>query len=384
MADNSIENITEEEYETITGFQALILGVTYSSEDNKNHFFVTMQNENTGEYIIDTNIFEVDLNQKYTVKIEHNVENSNHIYTIYKLTKNENDEDVYEEVYKVISENAMSASYTMYIGIDYTYDRDTEIETIKNPLSKGTTNLMEWEVSSEEGTWNTLKTIIHRDTKLLQYYRIPDLYQSSYETRDVNNPNYLISVIENSLKGNGDLIDFSNKNGFSLCTKVKLINTEPKILLAKTDLIGEPYLTFTYFNKTLTFTLYMEDKSFYVSKELTDKEISKYQKEPILLSAILDKSKNLSFYLNNQLLGQFLNIFGNYKNASPYFLTNSLQDEELIKICSSLNTGNLTLNQYVEKIKENQGRYVENIIITEGALSTSDLFYVNCLMDTDY
>lgn len=43
-----------------------------------------------------------------------------------------------------------------------------------------------------------------------------------------------------------------------------------------------------------------------------------------------------------------------------------------------------TTEEYVELIKNNTGKYTENVIAIQGVIDEDDLYYINNLMDTNY
>ena len=366
--------------EDINNIKSLVTGIRYSEEDDKYYLYLKIQNRYYDTYIIDENLTPIYLNQKYYVRI--NCESYHNLYS-YKVLLSIDGEN-YNVIYSTVSENRMSNINYMYIGVESTYNSELEENEISNPLSSGIVYLMNWETNSDEN-WNTLDTITYQNKNLLQYYRIPDLYEESYRTRDINNPDCFIDILEDTETGNKDLIDFSHEEGFSLCMKINLKNSsDPKVILAKTDLINNPYFTLTYFNKNLAFSLYMEELMFTVQKTIPDEELSEYQADSVLITIVLDKNKNLKLYKNNELIDSFSGIFGTFKEASSYFLTNHLQDDVLTSICENIYVPDTTTEEYVELIQSNIGKYTENIIAIQGVLNEDDLYYINNLMDTNY
>lgn len=367
--------------EDIYNIKSLITGINYSEEDDKNYLFLKMQNRYYDTYIIDKNLTPIYLNQKYYIKINCETYNNLYNYRVFLST----DRTTYSEIYSIISENRMSDINSVYMGVESTYNPETGESIISNPLTSGILYLMDWEITSNEENWNTLETITKQDKNLLQYYRIPELNKESYKTRDINNPDCFIDILEDTETGNKDFIDFSHEDGFSLCVKVNLKNSSsPKVILAKTDLINNPYFTLTYFNKSLAFSLYMEELMFTVQKTIPDEELSEYQADSILITIVLDKNKNLKLYKNNELIDSFNGVFGTFKESSSYFLTNYLQDEVLTSICENMYIPDFTTEEYVELIKNNTGKYTENIIAIQGVIDEDDLYYINNLMDTNY
>lgn len=365
----------------IYNIKSLVTGINYSSEDDKNYLFLKMQNRYYDIYIVNENLTPIYLNQKYYIKIDCETYSNLYNYRVFLSTDGTN----YSEIYSVISESRMSDINYMYMGVESTYDSELEENIISNPLTSGILYLMDWEVTSNEENWNTLEVVTHQDKNLLQYYRIPDLYKESYKTRDINNPDCFIDILEDTETGNKDFIDFSHEDGFSLCVKVNLKNSSsPKVILAKTDLVNNPYFTLTYFNRTLAFSLYMEDQMFTVKKVVADEELSEYQEDSILLTITLDENKILKLYKNNELIDSFNGIFGTFKEASSYFLTNHLQDEVLTSIFENMHIPDFTTEEYVELIKSNTGKYTENVITVQGVIDEDDLYYINNLMDTNY
>ena len=89
-------------------------------------------------------------------------------------------------------------------------------------------------------------------------------------------------------------------------------------------------------------------------------------------------------YKNNELIDSFNGVFGTFKESSSYFLTNYLQDEVLTSICENVYIPDFTTEEYVELIKNNTGKYTENVIAIQGVIDENDLYYINNLMDTNY
>ena len=366
-----------EEENWVSNIKSLVVGL---SSDHK--LFVKMQKSYSGEYIINqSNLLDVLPYREYFVRVEHEVNENNHIYNILS-SKNGRD---FDTVFSIETQDYMSSVTNLYLGVEATYNQSLEENEFTNPFSSGTIYLMNCNILSNIYNWTNIEVINLRNTNLLQYYRIPDLYKSYYIVSDINNQDYQLTTLENELRGNQDIIDFSNNDGFSLNIKVFLKNESPKVLLAKTDLENNPYFILTYFNRILSFTLYTEDNQFTLQKKVEINEAASYHKEPITLSITLDKSRNLKLYKNNELISQFDGIPGTFKNASSTFLTNFIQESVLREICNTPTIlENLTLEEFITNVNNNQGRYIQNIIATQGVISSDDLYYINNLMDTNY
>ena len=57
----------------------------------------------------------------------------------------------------------------------------------------------------------------------------------------------------------------------------------------------------------------------------------------------------------------------------------------LQSLCSEVaDLGDLSLEEYIEKVKNNQGKYIQNIIGIQGVLNSNDLYYITNLTDTNF
>lgn len=355
-------------------------GFVLSSKENK--LFATMLSQDKTSLILDNQeILETYLNKPMYLKIRHtlNRETGQHIYTFLKSEDNIS----FKETYSVITEDAMISTWLIFIGGQADYHSDTATYTISKPFTNGTVYLAECYVKCGDYEWNNLKENILNDSTLLQYYAIPNLPRLSYKIEDINSSDYCIDVIENSMQGNKDLIEFSSDEGFSLGIKVHLKTSNPKLLLAKTDLSDNVYFTLTYFNRYLTFTLYGESPVS-VTKRVEFDEFSMYQSNPIMLYFIIDKEQNLKFYKNNELLAISKGVSNLHEGGST-FLTNFVRDDVLNQICNQPEIlENDTLEEFTEKVRDNQGRYIQNILVANGALTSDSMYYINNLMDTNF
>ena len=358
--------------------QPLTIGI--NQIDYKNYCFIKMVDSNEEFIINDDRLFYVLLGKKYFLKLRYSSSDNKYIISM------STDGKSYTELKNIYSTEKITGMQILFIGTKFVSQNDETQETVtSNPFSSGFVDLIDWYVITPSNLWQNVDSDVTNNATLAQYYRIPDLPQSNYRVTDICNEEYNIDVFENTFQGNKDLIDFHDRDGFTLCVKVDISDAEPRILLAKTDLIGNPYFILSYLGRTLYFSLYMEDEIFTLSKKIEYDEMSLYIQEPILLTIVLKSDLTFSLYRNNDLIDEIEGIFGTFKNASPYFLTNTVQDSVLESICEDLpDLGELTLEEYMTLVKNNQGRYVQNIIAIKGSLKKDDLYYITNLTDTNY
>lgn len=364
-------------------------GITYSSVlpvelgvnriNNKNYCFIKIRDID-GNYIIDEpELFQALLWKKYYVRVYYK-DNT------YNISFSENGKE-YQLIKSISSTDEIAGIGVIFIGTRFdSYDPETDTTTVSQPFSSGSLDLFNWTIETPYSYWENYESIITRNTELSQYYRIPDLFQSTYQVTDLCHEDNNISILENSFQGNKDLINFHNRDGFTLNIKVNLKDAEPKILLAKTNMLGDPYFVLSFLNQTLKFTIYLENgETVSLLKEIPRDDLASFIREPVLISVILDYDQNFSLYRNNELLDIYEGLSGPYKDYSQYSLTNSITDNLLTELCREVTDyGDFTFDEYVTKVKENQGRYVQNIVGITGTLNSNDLYYINNLMDTNY
>ena len=68
------------------------------------------------------------------------------------------------------------------------------------------------------------------------------------------------------------------------------------------------------------------------------------------------------------------------RKTPTFYITKIIDDLEFI----INNMNNLTLEEFIEKVKDNKGKYIQNIIAIQGVINSDDIYYINNLMDTNY
>lgn len=224
----------------------------------------------------------------------------------------------------------------------------------------------------------TGEEIVESRKALKQFYVLPDYRKIRYATKDLCNlDDYDITFTYKSFKGNRDLIVFSDEKDNSLCIKANLKDSKSKLILAKTNLINEPYFTLLFADQNIHLILNNVEKTIVLSKEISDKELPFFTGAPILLS-LIKKGNNFALYRNEELVVEFSGMFGTPHEYVSYFLCNYIQQSELLKIQEELSIPRYAINE----IQENYDKYVDNVIFMDGALNSEDLKYVNLLMGT--
>ena len=361
--------------------QPLIIRTNYVSGEDKTYLYAKMGKDNTtNEFILDTNIFEIHLGIRYYVKLKY-VHNSRVPEDSYYEFSVSDDDEVYREVFTKYSERKMLPVESVYIGVEYSYNTATQTPSVSNPF-EGIIYVNDLKITDTDGNWSPATTLIINGTQLIQFYHIPNYYKSRYVVHDLCNPDlFNIQVLETSIEGNEDLIDFSYKDGFSLCVNVDMEDNKPKILLAKTNLIDKPYFLLALLNRTLYFIINTNSKTITLSKAITDEELVSYLGNPVLLSLII-KGNSMKFYKGTDLIASFQGIFGEFKDFKFSTLRNTIQADTLRRICTDLGIGRIyDLNEYVQETLDNENRYVKNILAIQGALNINDIYYMNMLMN---
>lgn len=258
------------------------------------------------------------------------------------------------------------------------------------PLEDSFITLIDWNITQEGNDWKAYEDIVTKDANLVQYFHLPNYSKLSYMLQDICNPEYTINVTDNFIAGNKDLIDFKNNDRFSLCLKVNLkdVNfnlkssevdprareTESRIILAKLNEYNEPLFKLELtknpildesgkesFNFILAFTLLTGSSPIILTplNPITLEGFSEYTESPILLT-ILKTTQGISMYRNNQLIAT---DFTPPQNLPIY--------------------GRGHLTNYTMTVTDT-GRYVKDIIGISGLITSSELYYITNLTDTNY
>ena len=162
---------------------------------------------------------------------------------------------------------------------------------------------------------------------------------------------------------------------------VNLTDNKPKVILAKTNLVDKPYFLLALFNQTLYFYLFTRTKTIVLSKVIDDSELASYLNSNNLFTVIVNKNK-VVLYKNTEIIASFQGVLGTFKNYQYASLKNYIQLSMLRTICSNLNLGDISLEEYIQEVTDNQDRYVKDIVAVQGCLSPEDVYYINILMNS--
>ena len=311
-------------------------------------------------YIINEDIFPVENNTHYLVEIEYTEDSTTGIY---KVTREaHNNEKTREEVFRVempVTANLthmMDLPTTTYVGVTPSH---------QNPYS-AIVNLLEWVIEQGNEIWPFGRTVTVSNTELLQYYKLPDENKSFYTTGDLCDLGRMIRFLDTKFEGNRDIISFLYEEGITICTKVDLKDSEPKVILYKSDLVDSIYFALTFLNQTLACTVMDTSGNTYsVSKELELNEYDSYTNEPITITIKFTPQYDgwgyLQMFKNNEPITE-----------SVYVKTSTISDPSMYILSNYLTS------------TENFGKYVQDLVIIKGVISDKDLQYINNLFDTNY
>lgn len=358
--------------------QPLIIQTNYSSEEDKLYLYAKLgKNGTNDEFIIDANIYELEEDIQYFMKFKY-VHTDNEEDSYYQLLVSDDNED-YEEAFTKYSPRIILPVRGVSLGVLSSYNVATRDFTTSDPF-RGTFYTNSFKIQSNSEIWTpTIENVI-QPAQLTQYYHIPDLYKSRYVLQDLCNPNeYLLTVLETLISTNNDLMDFSNSEGFSLCMNVELKNNKPKIVLAKTNLVDRPYFLFALLNQTIYFYLFTKLKTIILSKVIEDSELVSYLNGVNLFTVTISKSKVI-LYRGTEVIATFQGFLGTFKNYKYCSLKNYIQTSMLRNICGNLDLRDVPLDDYVQEVENNQGRYIRDILAVQGCMTPEDVYYVNILM----
>ena len=357
-------------------------GIKLSTSIDGIHWSVPETVIETGQYAVAAIVFAND-----------NTNTSLSSYNVYNSTDGIN----YTRVYSLASSLNINPVQAIYMGVSTSYDNtDLSNVVISDPYS-GKLYLKDWEIDTDYSIWNMRKEVIVSDNKFLQYYHLPNYNRSQYTIEDIGNPEYTITFLDTSFTGNNDLIDFSNPHNFTMCIKVDLKGISSKILLAKTNLLvpseatltneSNPYFLLSYIKQNLALTIYTNEKAYVISKYLDSNELAAYQGDSILLTFSFENINDIytiKMYRNNEIISELRTGLNQMQEASDSFLTNYVQDEIVENICAQYEEDPEELAKLVEEIKSNTDKYVQDIIVLEGAITSDNLYYITNLTDTNY
>ena len=327
--------------------------------------------------ITDTDLFTVNQDTKYTVKVsykEDSITRQGDYQVTYMLNDLENTTVVaYFKMFPITDNlsNRMSIPTITYVGVK---------PDLTSPFSS-TISLFGSGVWQGDNSWAFGPLVTVNDSTLLQYYRMPDLNKNQYLIRDICNLNRTIRFLGDTFESNEDLISTTYEKGLTLCVKANLQDVTPKVLLYKSNLVNDIYLSLTFVDQTLAFSLATKDGQVTISKKLNLEEYDAYTREPIMLTVVLTPQYDNWFYVqmfkNNEPIteSKYIQLDGAI-DPSMYILSNYIED---MPTYETEDEEGHTIIKTVEP-----GRYVTDIVVIEGVVDKRSLFYINNLFDTNY
>ena len=333
--------------------------------------------------IIDSDIFSVLPNNIYFINITYTYDNSNSYYNV-EYSKNNN--PYIEAIPQLTSPLVIGNINTLYFGVTPQYLQGASEPTILDPFS-GTLNFLNFLLECPTETWTPSYKVLISKFQLLQYYYLQKYNKNEYTISDISNFDYKLNILDSTFTGNKDLINFNSPEGFTLCTKVHLKDSQPKVLLAKSDLTNTPYFYLTFINEKITFNLHTSSGDIQLVKVLETNEVYAYEDDPFLLTVkLINNNGNyvLNMYHNNTLVATTQGYSSDFGNPTDTFLTNYLPTPVLTSICAGEYTGTKTMAEFVESIQDNTNMYVSDILVIDGAITDDDLYYITNLTDTNF
>lgn len=320
---------------------------------------------------------------QFTQQINSTIINNNQLFIVhglkeYKVTvEYENgiyhvsytsDGTEHDNIYSIASNKPLNQVNSTLFGVGYTGD------ATENPFF-GQINLFNTSVTTESyangeiatSVYDFLKTTTY-DKSLLDYFHLP-VYAHSYFL--VNNLGYegtsYLKEYEGAFTGTYDRVNFDNKKGFTLCTKVHLYDEKDKVLLTKGNIESERY----YFvleqkDNSLKFTLRLDEATLVISKSFTAQNIRSFIEHPINITITCDGnqySPTFKMYKNNELLDTYVLPNNSTVNISDMYLMNheAFTGEDDLKVHT-----------------------VYDIICFEGELTPNEIYYMNNILDTNF
>ena len=343
--------------------------------------------------ILSRALFDVSYEVEYIVKIEY----LNGKYS-FEYSTNGAPFVAIQDIPDTIS-GVLSPLYNIYLGA-YPAFSNTSVEPLEpsemtHPLLLGSEiPLASYKINSVAEDWNPIVTTTLGDYQLVQDFYIQRFNKSHYQLTDIHDSSCVLDVSENQIQGNKDNINFNTNPGFTLCAKVFLEDSSPKLILAKSDLKDTLDFALYFANNRLVLVLntlsssIWDDEDIKVIKELEPKEIYSFVSSPILITTkVANKNGNYSITLfkNNE---ELINVQGYAARLGAHnsktFLTNYLPDNLLTRVLSGESNINYSAEDMKNKIQENTSLRISNIIGITGVLNTKGLYYITNLTDTNF
>lgn len=196
-------------------------------------------------------------------------------------------------------------------------------------------------------------------TDFYGFFNYPYFNYTSKNLCNVENSD--ISVLDGSLTGLKDSINFEDSNGFTLIVRVLMDSIEDKFILGKAQL-GEmsPYFSLFIEDNFLKFQLYFSDGNYIeLSKHYGEAQYDKLIGHPVNIFIVNEPSTDGSYfnmYVDNEQVYSVLNTNTSYLNYFNYSLVNYKNAQEKVT------------------------NYVQKIISFSGSLNKQDIFYINSLL----
>lgn len=344
-----------------------------------NNFYVVensyVEDYTNGNIIDEHNVFQLLPNNNYLINISYSEDDASQSGTyVMDVTTNGTTERVLSRSIPIAENysNRMLTPSVEIVGIDFLHGVQY------NPYSSSL-NLLNWNATQGDREFPFSHEVVLNSTNLIQYYNLPDSRNLQYAVHDLCNLDNKIRFLSNKFEGNKDIIDFSYPEGLTLCMKVDLKDSTPKVALYKSDLYNDIYFSLTLLNQTLTFSVLTSEGIVELSKPLDITEYSAYVDYPILVTVIAvrdETSLSLKMYRNNTLINSTEGIIDSaVVDPSMFILSNYIENMPTYEVEED--------GEKVIKTVE-PAKYVEDIIVIKGAISEEELFYINNLMNTNF
>ena len=301
--------------------------------------------------IFNKELFKVEPLRKTFLKITYD----GHTYTFHKRFENET---LYTKVNEYPSTIQIGSVATGYLGV-------MSSENIITSPFTGEIDLANLIFVSNSLDYSP-STLIESTTEIKDFYSFINYPASYFRVRNLGNlANSDITYYEGSITGLNDSVDFGNPAGFSLVLKLNLKDGKDKIILLKKNLNNDDtYLSLTFENFVLTFTLYLNDSIITLKKVYTERTFRELTNLPATLTILCDKTRPnpvYSLYINNNRVDSVEGYSRDYLAASAFKLTN-----------------------YEESMSEADENYVENLLSFSGVLSEENIHYICTLLGTSF
>lgn len=226
---------------------------------------------------------------------------------------------------------------------------------------------------------NTISTISNNCIGTNKYFKLSnhpfesratleDFYwfvSTPYHSYKVNNLSGLedssINVLDTSLTGTNDNIDFNSDNGMSLYVKANIVDESDKCILSKYNEANEEvYFAIELYKLKLRVKIYYGDKIVELSgqyNENTIKDLLENNLSIVITSSKSDNNVEYNFYLNHELF-----------------------ESTLVSSADALQANEYSLANYTNTV-DSSGIYVNAIMSFKGALGVNDIKLIDTLLE---